>query len=115
MSLDIDDPATLDRYRRVYSLGADITADHVSRYEALERRLSHELMSSTAETSWTVVESAYTRLFTALPWLNPPAGMEAQALDSRILAWRHLVPAGSKVYEVGSGRARPRSCTAVCG
>jgi len=106
MSLDIEDPATLERYRRVYSLGADITADHVRRHEALERRLTDELMSSTAETRWTVFESAYTRLFTELPWLNPPVSADALAPDARILSWRHLVPRGAKVYEIGSGRAR---------
>lgn len=106
MSLAIDDPATVERYRLVYGLGQEIGADHVRRHEALERQLTQELLASTPDNRWTVFESAYTKLFTELPWLNPPVSADALAPDARILSWRHLVPAGAKVYEIGSGRAR---------
>lgn len=104
MSVPGDDPAALARYRAVYGLDDRVGYQQVRAHELLERELTEQLLASTPATRWGVFEQAYTRLYTELPWLN--ASATPLPPDGRIRAWRFLVPARAKVYEIGSGRAR---------
>jgi len=106
MSLAIDDRKALARYRQVYGLGSEIDASHVRRHEALERELTQTLLGSSEQSRWADFETAYTRLYSELPWLNATPEATADGLEPRVQSWRFLVAARAKIYEVGSGRAR---------
>jgi cyclopropane fatty-acyl-phospholipid synthase-like methyltransferase len=99
-----DQDEILDRYRKVYGLGTEITFEHVVFHERLERSLTETLLSSNPDNRWQVFEDAYTTLYTNLPWLNQQV-TESAGTSPRVISWKYLIPPGSNVYEIGSGKA----------
>ncbi len=95
--------AEVARYRSIYSLGEGVNAEHVIQHEGLERRLTARLIASSPDTRWAVFEEAYSTLYRELPWLN--AKEDEQSLTARVKSWGFLVRPGTRVYEVGSGKA----------
>ncbi len=94
------DASTVERYRKNYHLGTEIDASHVKRHWELEARLSRELLASTPDNRWSVFSACYSTLFQELPWLNSIPG----PTPSQFVPWLRLVPAKSRIFEVGSGR-----------
>ncbi|BBZ12411.1 class I SAM-dependent methyltransferase [Mycobacterium branderi] len=102
--------ALIARYKAVYSIPADaaITEQMILAHWELERQLTQDLLSSTAEDRWETFDRSYTRLYSELQWLNRFAG-ESEATVSSNLAqhkkWHSAIGrAPLDVYEIGSGK-----------
>lgn len=89
-------------YRRVYGLGDEVGQAEVDRHRALEGRLTNDILSSSPAGRWQVVSDSYTQLYADCPWLNKG---DAGPPESWFAIWRRLIPAPSRIYEVGSGNA----------
>lgn len=85
---------------------AAITEEMVLRHWSLERELTRRLLASSSEERWEVFESAYSKLYSELPWLNELVGagpVETGPFED----WGHLIGDAPKdVYEVGSGKGQ---------
>ena len=86
----------LAAYRATYLL-PEVTLEQAKQHLELERRLTAELLASTAKTRRETFEQAYSTLYSSLPWLNT-------APSARIDHWVDVLgPPPRRVYEVGSG------------
>lgn len=91
------------RYNRIYHLNPGVVGySHVIRHWNLERRLTSELLSTTKQNRWDVFERCYTELYANLDWLNRS---EDEAPAETLGQWKYLISSGSKVFEIGSGKA----------
>jgi SAM-dependent methyltransferase len=101
----IDDD-TVDRYRRNYGLGSEISAHHVKSHLRLEFELTKRLLSSTRDSRWKTFNECYTTLYEELPWLNKTDDESDGVVAGDLLQWRALLDSSARVFEVGSGKAR---------
>ncbi len=97
-------PDLVERYRRNYGLGTEVTEEMVMAHWHLERDLTRQLLDSTPETRWESFDRAYSELYRALPWLREDTADDASRAPAEFSLWPHLVgkPPAS-VYEIGSG------------
>ncbi|GBE64659.1 hypothetical protein MFM001_11210 [Mycobacterium sp. MFM001] len=102
--------ALIARYKAVYSIPADaaITEQMILAHWELERQLTHDLLTSTAEDRWETFDRSYTRLYSELEWLNRFVGeSDATVATNRAQhqKWRAAIGAPPlAVYEIGSGK-----------
>jgi SAM-dependent methyltransferase len=96
------DQGVVHRYRDNYGLGDDIGENEVRRHWEVESALTQRLLKSTKSDRWAVFQQCYTELYSALPWLNKS---EDEVDVNNLRPWLKLVPQGSSVFEVGSGKA----------
>lgn len=85
------------RYIRNFRLTDDIGFNDVKKHAALEAELTDSLLASTAENRAVVFETAYSRLYSELPWLVDTGSQSGGE------HWLTLMRPGSRVYEIGSG------------
>ncbi len=85
------------RYRDTYNLGEEIGLEHVRKHVSLEAALTDQLLASTSENRNATFSSAYSKLYTELPWLVGGGTHDGGEL------WRKLLRPGASVYEIGSG------------
>ena len=72
----------------------------VRSHAALEGELTDALLASTDDTRAAAFATAYTRLYTELPWLN---ASEASVPEADLRLWERLIGRGRRVLEIGSG------------
>src|SRR5207248_11094806 len=63
------------------------------------------LLASSPPTRWRTLHDCYTILYKELPWLNE-AQLRQDSVESELIGWSALISAKSKIFEVGSGRAK---------
>ena len=97
------DQAVIHRYRNNYGLGDDIGENEVRRHWEVESALTQRLLKSSKANRWSVFQECYTELYSELPWLNKS---EDEADANSLRPWLRLIPKGSSVFEVGSGKAQ---------
>jgi SAM-dependent methyltransferase len=93
------DAKLLAAYLACYGLddGA-VGIDEVRRHLDLERRLTEQLLATTADQRWSVFEQCYSTIYAELPWL---VDVGSTIDDDR---WARLIgPPPKRIYEVGSG------------
>jgi len=100
------DDCTVRRYRLNYCLGEDIDANHVVKHLRLEDELTKRLLGSNPQTRWKTFHDCYSLLYRELPWLNEARSLEDNIVDLELIGWRALIGSSSKIFEVGSGRAK---------
>jgi SAM-dependent methyltransferase len=96
------------RYRKNYSIPEEalVTKEMVLHHWELERGLTKELLATTPANRWEVFESAYSRLYNELDWLNKlvHAGLNTPPAV-RYRAWVDAIgEPPKKIYEIGSGK-----------
>ncbi|ORW02958.1 class I SAM-dependent methyltransferase [Mycobacterium kyorinense] len=102
--------ALIARYKAVYSIPdeAAITEQMILAHWDLERQLTQDLLSSTAQDRWETFDRSYTRLYSELEWLNRFAGESATSAASNHAQhrkWHAAIGAPPlAVYEIGSGK-----------
>lgn len=106
------------RYKANYSIPAEaeITEQMILAHWNLERRLTQELLASSAENRWEVFDQCYTRLYAELEWLNRLVGLSDTTVSERHETW--VTEIGSppqRIYEVGSGTGTLIAYLAECG
>jgi SAM-dependent methyltransferase len=108
--IDVSGPELVRRYRDNYGIPDDapVTEEMALRHWTLERRLTNELLASTAERRWEVFERCYTTLYAELEWLNEFSGAaRGESADEGADDWIRLIgPPPRRVYEIGSGKGR---------
>jgi SAM-dependent methyltransferase len=97
------DETVVHRYRVNYDLGDEVGEDEVRRHWEVESRLTQRLLQSSKADRWSVFQECYTELYSELPWLNKS---DNDADIASLRPWLQLVPKGSSVFEVGSGKAQ---------
>jgi SAM-dependent methyltransferase len=100
------DECTVRRYRLNYGLGADINANHVAKHLRLENELTNRLLVSSPKTRWKTFHDCYTILYRELPWLNEIQSFQDNVVEPELVGWSALIGGKSKIFEVGSGRAK---------
>lgn len=102
--------ALIARYKAVYSIPAEatITEQMILAHWELERQLTQDLLSSTAQDRWETFDRSYTRLYSELQWLNRFAGESDATLASNHAQYRKWQTAVGvpplAIYEIGSGK-----------
>lgn len=109
----------INRYRWNYGLPMDVhlTEDMILKHWDLEKKLTKQLLESTANNRWEVFEYCYTTLYSELEWLNKYIDKNRK-VSPKILYkdWACLIGASpKKIYEVGSGRGEMISYLASLG
>lgn len=100
----ISDQEILQRYRKLYGVGDEVSLEHVKSHELLERALTESLLRTTPENRWEMFSNAYTELYQGLPWLNKPIDLSPRA-QANIARWGYLIREQSRIFEIGSGQA----------
>lgn len=109
----------VERYKARYGEfpGFELTEEMVLRHWDLEKSLTREILESSKEDRWEVVERCYTRLYNELPWLNQAVNSQAKEPPAeRFSLWTKLIgPPPKRVYEIGSGKSQLITYLAECG
>jgi 2-polyprenyl-3-methyl-5-hydroxy-6-metoxy-1,4-benzoquinol methylase len=97
------------RYKTVYSIPdeAPITEQMILSHWELEKKLTHDLLSSTPEDRWETFDRSYTRLYGEFEWLNRLTGESLPDIpdDTRHKEWDTAIGAPPlAIYEIGSGK-----------
>jgi SAM-dependent methyltransferase len=81
-----------------------LTEDMVLQHWELERRLTQELLASSADERWEVFERCYSTLYRELDWLNVVSDEDEQTSAELYGDWpAYIGPPPKDLYEVGSG------------
>ncbi|WP_319434992.1 class I SAM-dependent methyltransferase [Mycobacterium sp. RTGN5] len=96
---------TIARYRQNYGLPSSVTVTEqmVRQHVELEHHLTERLMNSRPDNRTAVWVESYDRLYHDLPWLAGAPSTGETNTDLEFSHFLKLIPAGSRVIEIGSG------------